>query len=186
MSARGFTLIELLTAIAILAIAVGFIGPGLARLFASNAATATLNEFTATLQLARAEAVRRGTEVVVCKSPDGHTCVTGGGWDQGWLVFSDPDGVRACADGNGDLRCDGHRGRRLRVGRPAAHERFRIDGGGGNTGTRVVYDSLGRNSGYWGTFTICDRQRVLEPRGLSIARGGRLRVRRDDDLSCDP
>src|SRR5690606_23392642 len=38
---------------------------------------------------ARSEAIRRGNRVTVCKSANGTGCTTAGGWQQGWIVFSD-------------------------------------------------------------------------------------------------
>lgn len=85
----GFTLIELLVSLAILGVLMAVAVPGLAQ-FAHQARMSMLgNQFLADSANARAEAIKRGRRVVLCKSPDGAVCVTTGHWDQGWLVFED-------------------------------------------------------------------------------------------------
>jgi type IV fimbrial biogenesis protein FimT len=47
------------------------------------------NSFSASLNLARNEAIKHNARMVLCKSADGLSCKTGGGWQQGWIVFHD-------------------------------------------------------------------------------------------------
>ena len=54
--------------------------------------SAASHGFAADLALARAEALRRGSPVVVCQSADGDQCTAAGGWALGWIVFVDADG----------------------------------------------------------------------------------------------
>jgi type IV fimbrial biogenesis protein FimT len=49
--------------------------------------------------LARSEALKRNTRVTVCKSADGAACTNAGNWDQGWIVFDDPNGDAAVSAG---------------------------------------------------------------------------------------
>ncbi|GAC1390668.1 MAG: hypothetical protein NVSMB34_04500 [Variovorax sp.] len=48
------------------------------------------------MHLARSEAIKRNGRVALCKTVEGVTCATTGGWEQGWIVFSDTNdnGVR--------------------------------------------------------------------------------------------
>ncbi|RNF86167.1 GspH/FimT family pseudopilin [Montanilutibacter psychrotolerans] len=94
--AAGFTLVELLVVIIILAVvmAIGF--PSFTAVFNNNRLSSTANEVVASVQIARIEAVRRNTRVILCNSADGATCTNvaaGVAWT-GWIVL--------VPDGNGD------------------------------------------------------------------------------------
>src|SRR3954468_9771979 len=54
--------------------------------------SAASHGFAADLSLARAEAIRRASRVVLCKSADGERCASSGPWSQGWIAFDDADG----------------------------------------------------------------------------------------------
>ena len=79
----GFTLIELMIAIAILGIVVSLGIPSFAKLIAENRVSGVTNEFNAALQVARSEAVRRGTAVSI-RSVGGAETFQGG-----WNVFAE-------------------------------------------------------------------------------------------------
>jgi type IV fimbrial biogenesis protein FimT len=88
---KGFTLIELMVTISILAILTTIAVPSFQRAIASGRLSNSVNEFNATLTLARSEAMRRGIRVTVCKSSDGATCDTDSAtpWNVGWIMFDD-------------------------------------------------------------------------------------------------
>jgi type IV fimbrial biogenesis protein FimT len=88
----GFTLVELMVTLIIAAIMVTMAIPSFTATIQNNRATAQINEFVSTLNLARTEAIKRGARVTVCKSPDATNCYTSTtGWEQGWIVFVDSD-----------------------------------------------------------------------------------------------
>jgi type IV fimbrial biogenesis protein FimT len=94
--AQGFTLVELLVTLAVSAMLLAVAVPSTAAIVKSVRLSSASNVFLSGLYLARNEAIKRNGRVVLCKSPDGIACVSGGGWEQGWIVFHDAnnDGVR--------------------------------------------------------------------------------------------
>lgn len=88
---HGFTLIEMVMAVAILAILMTIAAPSFRSLTMNNRIVTQTNEFVTDIAHARAEAVRRNTRVTICKSNDGATCVNSANWQDGWIVFTDPN-----------------------------------------------------------------------------------------------
>jgi type IV fimbrial biogenesis protein FimT len=95
----GFTLIELLVALAVASILIAAATPSLSSFFRTNRLAATTNEMVLSLQLARAEAARRGRAVSLCASSDGATCAGGTAWAGGWIVFQDANATGTPAPG---------------------------------------------------------------------------------------
>ncbi len=87
----GFTLTELLVVIAVTAVLLAVAVPSMARMIDSTRLTSYSNSFLAAMYLARSEAIKHNGRVAMCKSDDGLRCTAGGGWDQGWIVFHDPN-----------------------------------------------------------------------------------------------
>lgn len=87
MRERGFTLLELMIVVVIVAF-VALIGvPGMRTLMQNNRASTSANNLVSAMQIARSEALKRGTSVTVCASNDAKTC--SGSWEQGWIVATD-------------------------------------------------------------------------------------------------
>lgn len=89
MRTRGFTLIELMITVAIAAVLMGVVLPGLSGLVYRTQTSTATNELSAQLALARSEAVSRGRTAAVCGSSDGYAC--DGQWAQGFAVWVDDD-----------------------------------------------------------------------------------------------
>lgn len=89
---RGFTLIELMVTIAIVAILATVAAPSFNEAILGSRLTAFANNFVASAQLARSEAIKRNATVTLCRSANGTSCATSGGWQQGWIVLSDTNG----------------------------------------------------------------------------------------------
>lgn len=148
-SRRGFTLIELLVAIAILAILLGLAAPSFQSIMQGNRVMALTSDLFASLNYARAEAVKRAANVTVCKIADAGAvspvCAGAGGWNGGWLVFVD-DGVAGVVDGS-DLR--------LQVAQPDGGESSII--GDAAFADYIQFNSRGATSnGAGGNLTLCN------------------------------
>jgi type IV fimbrial biogenesis protein FimT len=86
---RGFTFVEVLAAASILALLMAVGVPAFGSVLASVKLTSFSNALLFDLYLTRSEAIKRNARVVLCKSAEGHACASGGGWEQGAIVFHD-------------------------------------------------------------------------------------------------
>jgi type IV fimbrial biogenesis protein FimT len=89
-SERGVTMLELLVTLTIAGILLAIGAPSLVDFLSTNRVASASNQLMGSLGFARSEAIKRGRTVTLCKSADGTSCTTLGGWEQGWIVF--PDG----------------------------------------------------------------------------------------------
>lgn len=80
----GFTLLELMAVLAIVSILAGLAIPGMQTLISNGKLTAKHNALADAIQLARSEAILRGSPVRLCPSEDGENC--GGSLADGWVV----------------------------------------------------------------------------------------------------
>jgi len=172
---KGGTLAELLAVIGIVQTCVLLLLPSMSHLVYTQRVSGLTQALVSSLHLARDEAIKRNIRVVLCKSSDGNSCANLGGWEQGWIIFSDGNnnGVRDASD-QVLLQRGGVQGVRLT----------------GNTPVRnyVSYTPLGTAklpSGAFqsGTFTLCvpdsrgtkERKIILSPTGrprsLEVASG---------------
>jgi type IV fimbrial biogenesis protein FimT len=88
--AAGYTLVELLAVILIISVVSAIAFPNFQSMTNGNRLTSGTNEMVATLQMARMEAIRRNTRVVVCSSTDGASCSGAGDWAR-HIAFVDTD-----------------------------------------------------------------------------------------------
>jgi type IV fimbrial biogenesis protein FimT len=93
----GFTLIELMMVLTIAGVLAALAAPAMNTFIQSNRLATTTNDFIAALNLARSEALKRGTNAGICKSDNGSTCTATGTWSSGWIVFVDGDNSGAGA-----------------------------------------------------------------------------------------
>lgn len=92
--ARGMTLIELMTVLAVIVILIGIAVPAIGDFIRNSRMITQSNELIADLAYARSEAVKRTSDITVCKSANpaagSPTCdTTGANWAIGRLIFID-------------------------------------------------------------------------------------------------
>lgn len=103
----GVTLVELLTVVVIAAILMSIGVPSYRYVTTSNRMATESDALLGDLQYARSEAIREGQQVTVCVSKDGANCDTAGlppSWQEGWMVFSNPDNGTGVATNDPLLR----------------------------------------------------------------------------------
>lgn len=84
----GFTLIELLITIVVIAVLVALAAPSFTTTILNQRSDGLSEDLASALQLAKTEAVKRGSRVSLCAANEGgDDC--GNDWTDGWLVFVD-------------------------------------------------------------------------------------------------
>lgn len=84
---NGFTLIELMVTLVVLAIVISIAVPSFSGMLRDNRNLTMRNELASAIQLARSEAVKRRSNVVLCRSnTDRDDCSNGTNWNDGWLI----------------------------------------------------------------------------------------------------
>jgi type IV fimbrial biogenesis protein FimT len=158
----GFTLIELMVTVSIAAIVLTLGVPGYTEMIQNNRMTTQINEFTAYVNLARSEAIKRGVSVTMCKrNTPGTACDNSASWLAGWIVFADPSNKGTIDTGEEVIRL-----RESLVGLTSIN--FSTD--------RLTFGSLGLLEGVLNrTITFCDSRGLDKAKGKVLSRTGRLR-----------
>ena len=176
----GFTLVELMVtlAIAIILLSVGV--PSFTQTIQNNRLTTAANKLVSATNLARGEAIKRGTRVTVCKSSDGATCVAGGDWAQGGIIFTDGDNDAAFTAGSEEL---------LRVAAGLGNNLTLT--GAANVANYISYVGSGQSrlttadggSFQTGTVSLCDDRTGNFIKDITLSTTGRLSLT-DPVVAC--
>ncbi len=172
----GFTLIELMVTmiVAVIVLTVGI--PAFSAFVKNNRLVTVTNALIGAMNLARSEAIKRGIRVTLCKSGDGSGCSVIGNWEQGWIVFTDPNDNATYDNATETLLL--------------AHESISNNvtmTGNGNVADYVSYVASGQvrltNGGFQlGNITICDDRSGNVGNRIVISRTGRVRL--DKQITC--
>lgn len=174
----GYSLIELLVALGLLTTLIAWAVPTLTDIVHGASVKSGALALTSSLALARSEAVKRNTRVVMCKSASGSACEAGSDWRQGWIVFHDVNNNGVLDSLEQVLHREGPLPSvlRLTVNTPVSHY--------------VSYNPYGRTkltSGAFqaGTFTVCAHSGSrVQARQVVINSGGRVRVASAGHAQC--
>jgi type IV fimbrial biogenesis protein FimT len=175
---RGFTLLELLVAATATLVLLLVAAPSMSAMMNSAKLTTASNDLLAHIYLARSEAIKRGGRVVLCKSADGVTCASSGGWEQGWIVFHD-------TNNNGVIDS----GELVIARRDALPTALKLTGNQ-NVAKYVSFEPTGSTrlvgGGFQaGTLTLCRQSTASnEARQIILSAVGRPRVHRLQIASC--
>lgn len=174
-------MIELMVTISIGALLVAFGVPMMSNLIEGNTISGHVNNFVGTINLARSEALKRGVQVVICRSdnPDADlpTCAASGtGWQSGWITFADRDGneqMDTASSGDVLLRVQG----------------AMTDTGGivrNISSTKLIFRPTGLMSTGASTFTFNSRsQNSARLRCVCTTLSGRTRLMDNSTEICD-
>ena len=162
---KGFTLLDLLVAIAItgslLGLGVPAFGDTMERVRTANA----LHAISASMAIARSTAITRNHPITVCPSRDGRTCRSDRRWEDGWIVFVDPDRSGTPAAPDTVLRVHQGIGPGMALASSWGRHRVRYLPNGSAAGTNL-------------TLRLCSQRRGREVAHAIVSNTGRLRTRR--------
>ncbi len=155
-----------MTAIGLTALLLGMAVPAL-DLFVSNARqTGAINDFVSSMHLARSTAITTNARVTLCPSAGGNDCEAVG-WEEGWIVFRDPDSDQTVGPDESivatSAAVDG-----LSIA-SAEFDQFLMYRPNG----RVMNASVNGSSG---EFTVCDDRGVNHAKVMIVELSGRPRM----------
>lgn len=166
---KGFTIIELMITLALVAVIIAVAAPAMTNMIKNNRLRGSSLDLMSDIQFARSEAVRRGTQVVLCRSaaPTTATPVCGGTvntWTTGWLIYTnDPADTTHIFGGTDAL---------LRVGLPAGSGVTIRSNASGNQTVAFNADGSTDEGGNTSRFTICDSRGAANGRQINIRASG--------------
>ena len=85
---RGFSLIELMTILGVAAVLFTIAGPALQQFTNNSRRTSAVNNFIASIHMARNTAITTNARVTMCATDAGATCALVG-CNQGRIIFTD-------------------------------------------------------------------------------------------------
>lgn len=165
----GFTLIELIITMAIAAILVSVAIPSFNALIQNNRITASANEFTGNMQLARSTAIKQQRNTTICVSTTFNvnppTCTGGTNWAAGAVVWVDQD-----RDSVLDLA---EVVRIIDPINPTAAVSLTLTSA---TQSQFQYSSTGLLTSPADTLTLCDNRTAETGRTIAVSPAGRVNI----------
>lgn len=162
LSPRGFTLIEVLVTLSVVSILLSVAAPSYRTFVQDSLLITQSNSFASAIALAKSEAIKRSSEVIICPSTNGTSCTGGVVWSNGLLVFADTDrdGVVDADEKILQVVAALSGGNTIRSG-------FR---------TRVTFTANGFSMGFADTFSLCDSRGTAYSKAIILNNQGRLRT----------
>ena len=164
----GYTLLELMVTTAVLGVVLAIAVPSFTAIRRHSAISAAFHELTSSMATARLLAVTRGVPVTVCPSQDGLHCRRDRVWEQGWIVFLDPDRNENPLKSDDVIQHHAPSGRLLAIRSTIGRHWLRYHPSGMSPGT---------NQSLW-ICTLTDQRQVGR---IVVNNGGRGRAERDGD-----
>jgi type IV fimbrial biogenesis protein FimT len=173
---KGFTLIEMMATIGVATVLLAVATPSFLQMNRNNRIITYTNDFVGTVNLARAEAIRRGAPVKICPSDDAASCSDD--WNTGWIVFADRN-----ADGTRDIDEDDETKSEplLRTHEALAQSYTLNSTEAFDTGITYGADGAAHATGL---FAVCKDANIVNSRAIVVTRL-RPRVARDTDEEED-
>lgn len=162
--ARGFTLAEAAVTLAIAGVLALLALPSLTQLHRHTQARSASHLLGASLSGARSAAVSRRRAVSVCPVDAAGRCRSDGVWDDGWIVFADPDAIGQ-PRGQADVLRHGQAPRGVRI--RSAPSR-----------SRVRFLPQGRAAGSNLTVMVCSGHPRVDGASIIVSNVGRIRTQR--------
>lgn len=159
----GYSIFDLIVTSAVAGI-IGLGAVGMSSVVQDTRMTAKVNELMGHLNLARSEAIKRGTAVTLCKSENGLRCATGSEWHKGWVIFVDSNINRQIDSGEAIVKIEQPlEAVALNFAGALNHDRY------------VTYKPDGMVEPN-GTFTFCDGRGVGKAKAVILLGTGRPRT----------
>lgn len=163
---RGFTLIELMIAIGLTGLLLSMAVPALDQFTSSARQTSAINDFVASMHLARSTAVTTNFRTTICTSSNGNSCEVAS-WNDGWIVFTDRDSDQVVDNDDTILATvEGVEGLNIQSGEFGRFLMYRPNG-------RAMTATANGNSGQ---FTVCDDRGSDKAKVVIVDLSGRPRL----------
>jgi len=175
----GISIVELVVSLAVVSILATTGVPAFSSFIQSNRLTETSFDMLATINLARTEAVKRRTRVVLCRSadPTSTTPSCGGSantWTTGWLVF---------ASGDSNSTYDAGADTLLGIGLVDSPYLTVITNNTSNNNLEYNTDGTTNEGGGTARFAVCDKRGGAKGRQINIPPHGRPKFVKGDSAS---
>jgi type IV fimbrial biogenesis protein FimT len=170
----GMTVVELLIIVAALAVVILLAVPGSSMLVEHYRLKAASSNLVEGLNLARGEALRRGSTVRVCPSSNGRFCRSDGDWAQGWLVYTDGNGDSVVQDIELIQAYEG----------PNENVRVISKGAAGSGVSFTVAGLVPANGSDSGEFVLCHAGSKREAKTILVDAEGWVSLSSDSPAAC--